>query len=188
MYRIIRNTHLIVGLFSVTFLLMYGVSSAQMAHQWNTGKPAVTNSETMVTTGLSARDAARALMEKGAVRGEVAQARKDGETWRFRVVRPGTVHEVTYEPATGAAKIATNTAGVMAMLNRFHHVGGLWHEFTLTNVWAILVGLVSAGLLVLAASGIYMWFKIHSERKVGGVILTVHLIVSLTLLVMIRTA
>ena len=32
MYKWIRNTHLLIGLFACLFLLMYGVSSVQMAH------------------------------------------------------------------------------------------------------------------------------------------------------------
>ena len=188
MYRTIRNTHLIIGMFSLMFVLMYGISSAQMSHQWNTGKPAATTAETALAVGLDARAAARALMDRGAVRGEMMQARQEEALWKFRVQRPGTVYEVAYDGGSGVAKVTTNVAGTMAMLNRLHHVGGLWHEYALTQVWSIVLLAVSIGLAVLAGTGIYMWFALHSERIAGGVILAVHLAVSLGLLAMIRAA
>ena len=46
MYRILRNLHLFLGLFSCLFLLMYGVSSVQMSHNsWFRNRPAVTVTE-----------------------------------------------------------------------------------------------------------------------------------------------
>jgi hypothetical protein len=76
----------------------------------------------------------------------------------------------------------------MGMLNRIHHVGGVWHEFTLTNIWGFFVGVVSVSLLVLGATGIYMWFKLHQERVIGTILLVVGLGYGLTLIVLIRTA
>jgi hypothetical protein len=74
------------------------------------------------------------------------------------------------------------------MLNRIHHIGGLWHEFNLVNIWAFFVGVVSLALLILGATGIYLWFKIHQERVIGTVLLTLGLGWGLILLVLIRTA
>jgi hypothetical protein len=77
---------------------------------------------------------------------------------------------------------------MIGMLNRLHHVGGLWHEYALINVWAVFVGLVSAILILLSITGIYLWFKIHSERVIGAILLTLSLGYSLTLTIMIRLA
>lgn len=190
MYKWIRNTHLLIGLFAFLFLLMYGVSAVQMAHnRWFNNKPAVTESEIAVTAGVTdARAVARELMDRHGLRGELAQVRKSGDGLSFRVVRPGTVYEVAYSPETGNAKVKTNVANLMGMLNRIHHIGGLWHDFTLTHVWAVFVGLVSLALILLSLTGIYLWFKIHSERVVGVILLTLSLGYSLTLIVLIRTA
>jgi uncharacterized protein len=190
MYKWLRNTHLLIGLFSFLFLLMYGVSSVQMAHNtWFDLKPAVIESQTELATGLdNPRDIARQLMDRGQVKGELQQIRKSGPGYNFRVVRPGTVQEVDYTAHTGAAKIRTSVAGLMGMLNRIHHVGGVWHEYTLTNVWAVFVGIISTMLVILSLTGIYLWFKIHSERVIGVILLALSLGYSLTLLVLIRTA
>jgi hypothetical protein len=182
MYRYLRNTHLFTGLFCCLFLLMYGVSSVQMAHnRWFNLRPTVTEAEFPVR-GDSPRAIALELMADHGVRGELTQVREAA----FRIQRPGTVYEVQF--GGGTAKVKTNVAGFMGMLNRIHHVGGLWHEYTLTNVWAFFVGVVSAGLLILGGTGIYLWFKIHQERVIGTVLLVAGLAYGLTLVVMIRTA
>src|SRR4051812_5114820 len=135
MYKFIRNTHLLIGLFCFLFLLMYGVSAVQMAHnRWFDNRPVVSESEYKLDAGAAdARAVARQLMDRHRLRGELAQVRKADGNLIFRIQRPGTVYEVSYAPASGAAKVKTNVANFIFMLNRIHHVGGLWHEFTLTN-------------------------------------------------------
>ena len=135
MYKFIRNTHLLIGLFAFLFLMMYGVSAVQMAHnKWFSNKPAVSESEFALTPRVTdARVVARELMDRHGVKGELAQVRSAGPGFSFRIVRPGTVYEVAYAADTGTAKVKTNVANFMGMLNRIHHIGGLWHEFTLTN-------------------------------------------------------
>ena len=191
MYRWLRNTHLFLGLFSFLFLLMYGVSSVQMTHNsWFNSKPSVSES-TIPVPGEQAHDAravARFLMDRRGVRGEIQQAQETENGFRFRVMRPGTVYEVAYARSTGEAKVRTNVANFIGMLNRLHHVGGLWHDFTLTNIMGFFVGLVSAALVGLGLTGIYLWFKIHKERKIGAALLALSLGYSLTLMVLMRIA
>ena len=74
------------------------------------------------------------------------------------------------------------------MLNRIHHLAGQGHDFGLINAWGVCVGLVSAALILLGATGIYLWFKIHSERVIGVVLLAINLGICVTLLVLIRAA
>jgi|ERR1044071_1655520 hypothetical protein len=187
MYRILRNSHLFLGLFSCFFLLMYGTSSVQMSHnRWFNTRPNMAQSE-MAVQGANPREVARELMARG-MRGELTQvaAAKDGAGFNFRIVRPGTIYEVAW--ADGNAKIRTSEANFIGMLNRIHHIGGLWHEFTLLNIWAFFVGVVSLALVLLGATGIYLWFKIHQERVIGTILLVVGLGWGLTLLVLVRTA
>src|SRR5947209_3133115 len=140
MYRYLRNTHLFLGLFCCFFLLMYSVSSVQMSHnKWFDNKPRVTETEIAVH-GVDARAVAAELMGQG-MRGELMAVAAKPTGANFRIVRPGTIYEVTW--ANGTAKVRTNEANFMGMLNRIHHAGGLWHEFTLLNLWGFFVGVVS---------------------------------------------
>ncbi len=190
MHRTLRNIHLCAGLFCAAYLLMYAASAVQMAHSslFN-NKPRTTESRVRVVPGLGgARAVARELMANHGVAGELNQVEKRDAGMYFRVVRPGTVYEALYHADSGEVEMKEHVAGFMGMLNRIHHVGGLWHEYWLMNVFGVYTGLVSLGLLVLSGTGIYLWFKLHRERRVGAVLLIATLGVTLPLIVAMRLA
>jgi hypothetical protein len=188
MYRWLRNTHLLLGVFSLLFVLMYGMSGIQMAHNsWFTARPAVVEDRVALSPqDLTPRAVGRALMEHRGLRGEIAQVRDTPAGFAFRILRPGTVYDVEYSRATSEARVRTSTATFIGMLNRIHHVAGLWHEYPLINLWGIFVGVVSCALLLLGATGIYLWFKLHAERRIGAALLALSLGYSLTLIVLLR--
>lgn len=188
MYQWIRNTHLFLGLFALVFLLMYAASAVQMAHNtWFATKPAVTERTLSLRPGQDdARAVARALMDEHGLGGELRDVKKTESGYTFRIARVGTAHQVEYSKQTGEAKIRTNVATFMGMLNRVHHVHGLWHETLRMKAWGVLVGLVSLALILSGLTGIYLWFKIHNERVMGAILLAVSLSFSLTLIILMR--
>jgi len=188
MYRYLRNTHLFVGLFSCLYLLMYGLSSVQMAHPaWFSTRPSVTETHAALAPGLSdGRRAARELMDRYGLRGESGAARLTNGQMSFNIVRPGTVYQIDYSPATGNVRIRDVHAGFFGMLNRLHHAAGLWHDYWLLDAWGALVAVVSVALIVLGATGVYLWFKLRPERMAGAILLVISLGYSLTLMVLLR--
>ncbi len=189
MYIVIRNVHLLVASFSLPFLLMYVASSVQMSHpSWFTMKPAVHEHEMSVMPGRTdARQVAREVMDGNeSIRGELTNIRPRPGGVALRVVLPGTVHDADYDRLSGNVKIRTSVAGFMGMLNRLHHAAGVRHETTAMNGWGAAVAIVSAGLLLLGATGIYMWFTRRPERVIGAVLLAINLVVALTLLLTLR--
>jgi hypothetical protein len=190
MYRYLRNTHLFLGLFCCLYLLMYAVSSVQMAHNtWFSSRPAVTETHAALAPGATdARRVARELMDRYALRGEAGPPRVTPGRLSFNIVRPGSVYQIDYSPATGNTRIRDNHAGFMGMLNRIHHAKGLWHDYWVLNAWGAFVAVVSAALFLIGATGIYLWFKLHQERLIGAILLAVSLGYSLTLMVLARSA
>ena len=189
MYKIVRNIHLLLASFSLPFLIMYGVSAVQMSHSaWFQMKPAVHEQELSITVGMTdARAIARGVMDRDrTVKGEISNIQPNDTGVSLRIVVPGTVHEVRYERASGVARVKTSVAGVMGMLNRLHHWAGFWHEPVSMKVWAFLVAIASTALLLLGASGIYMWFTRRSERRLGIALLGINLVFAITLLTLLR--
>jgi hypothetical protein len=137
-------------------------------------KPVVTEMHVPVAAETSddPRAIVRALRDAG-VRGELRDVARTAAGHKFAVTRPGTNYQVEYTLATREAKIKVRTAGFMGMLNRIHHLAGLQHDFGLINAWGVCVGLVSAIVILLGLTGIYLWFKIHSERIIGVVLLAI---------------
>jgi hypothetical protein len=190
MYRVIRNIHLLLASSSLPFLVMYGVSAVQMSHStWFTMKPVVHEREVTLETGSTdARVIARELMDRAAdLKGELSNVQSGASTVSLRIVVPGTVHEVRYDPVTGLAHIKTSVAGVMGMLNRLHHWAGFWHEPMSMKAWAATVAVVSTALLLLGISGLYMWFTRRAERRLGVALLAINLIVAVALIGLLRS-
>jgi hypothetical protein len=189
MYKIVRNIHLLLASFSLPFLIMYGVSAVQMSHSTSFQmKPAVHDREVSIAAGQTdARVVAREIMERDAsIKGEISNIQRNDAGVALRIVVPGTVHEVRYERASGVALVKTSVAGVMGMLNRLHHWAGFWHEPVSMKVWAFAVAVASAALVLLGASGIYMWFMRRSERRIGIALLAINLVFAITLLTLLR--
>jgi hypothetical protein len=189
MYKIVRNIHLLLASFSMPFLIMYGVSAVQMSHStWFQMKPAVHERELSIAAGVTdARAVAREIMERDAsIKGEISNIQPNDTGIVLRIIVPGTVHEVRYQRGSGVGRVKTSVAGVMGMLNRLHHWAGFWHEPASMKVWGFAVAIASAALLLLGASGIYMWFTRRSERRIGIALLGINLVFAITLLTLLR--
>jgi hypothetical protein len=165
-YRKVLAVHLCTGMFCLAFLAMYGWSAVQMAHRkWFGLRDRVTEQQYTLLPGLSdARSVSRLLP----VRGELTGIRLGSSGLVFTVVRPGTVYLVNYAAESGVATVQTHDSGVGGALNRIHQTQGMWHEDRLANAWAAVLGLVSLGLLVLGASGVYLWLRNQRERVIGA--------------------
>lgn len=191
MYSTIRNLHLLLASLALPFLVMYGLSAVQMSHNgWFDMKPSVVAQTLALAPGQTdARTIARDVMDRvPAARGELQNIQATPAGVTLRLVLPGTVHEVRYTRATGAAELKTSVGGVMVMLNRLHHAAGVAHDVTSLNVWGALVALVSLALLLIGATGVWMWFLRRTERTIGLILLAINLAFAVTLIVLIRRA
>lgn len=185
MYRWLRNTHLITGVFGFLFVLMYGLSAVQMVHrEWFRSGSRVTQRSYKLLASLDARAAARDLMDRHGLRGEIEHVRDSS----FSIARPGTVHRVRYDPATGETQVRTETPGFWGLINRLHHAHGIQHSDPIINVWGWLVAGISVAMVLLGMTGICMWFQNYKDRVAGAVILIVSLAWSLTAAYLMRTS
>jgi hypothetical protein len=190
MYGTVRSIHLLLASLALPFLVMYGISAVQMSHNgWFDMKPTVTEQTLTLPKSLSdSRWIAREVMDRvPAARGEVQNMQvTDQGTFIVRLVIPGTVHEVRYTPTSGVTTLKTSAGGVMVMLNRLHHMAGLSRSETSLNVWGWVVAIVSFALVLIGATGLWMWFLRRTERVFGAVLLALNLTFALVLIVLIR--
>jgi hypothetical protein len=189
MYRWIRNLHLILGVFVGIPLIVYGVSAIQMAHpKWLLASSQKTQRSLELPPRAfgDARALSARLVESYGLRGELEESEVTADRIQLTMFRPGVVNQVNYARQTGKTTIEIRVNGFVAMMNRLHHLAGVTHEGFAFNIWGWLLGLVSLALIVIGASGIYLWFKLHSERVIGVVLLTVTLGFTLTLIILLR--
>jgi hypothetical protein len=187
-YRALRNIHLGAALLAAAFLVAYGLSAVQMAYFKARPEPERSGREIDVPPSVDAqpRALARWLMAEHALQGVLVGVDERRDTLRLRIERPGTAHRIDFDPATRHATVATQRWPAVWMLNRLHHSAGLRTGFWALDLWGATVLLASLALLVLAASGVALWFQRHRERRAGAVVFAVGLAWGLGLLVWIR--
>jgi hypothetical protein len=188
MFHLMRNFHLGLGLIFVLMALVFAVSSLVIIYRpWL--KPAPHDFESSIQlspeAAMAPRAAARELMTKHGFKGDLREIREQGVV-RFRIVRPGEQAEVQYVPAIGEAKIKVRRHGALDTMVQLHTNHGLWHEYAPSNIWAAISLFTSVGLLLLGATGIYLWLAHHSERLIGGVLLGFGLVYALVTLLLTR--
>jgi hypothetical protein len=174
MYRTLRNLHLSTVLFSLIFLLAYGISAVDFAHRkWLPHSSRTTEDKRKFAAGITD---ARILAREW--KGELDSIENAPGLLKFLVIKPlGTSYEVTYSIATGDATVRTTTGSffrTLAWLHKSH------------DAWAVVVGFVSLLLLTLGVTGLYLWFKNHSERWIGIALLLAGSVVTLGLIVSMR--
>jgi hypothetical protein len=74
------------------------------------------------------------------------------------------------------------------MLNRLHHLAGLYYSYGPLNLWGMAVAVVSVALIGLGGTGLWMWWLRRQERTAGLVLLAANLIFSIVVLGVLRAA
>src|SRR6185295_10578695 len=189
MYRWLRNLHLGVGLFFAIFLLSFGLSAVQMAYRLPGPDTTQTVSTIDVPAGFQVNPRAFAwwLMDHYGLRGILSgvQTNENGII-SLTITRTGAMHRVEYDSRAGSARVTTTSRNMLGLLSRIHHATGIAHEYWAVNGWGWVLLTTSCALLVLAVTGIVMWFKRHEDRVLGAAITTISLVWGVTLLVLIR--
>ena len=191
MFRLMRNIHLILGLVFFFYALIFAVSSLAIIYRpWLGLSPADTEQTLAIPAEQAAtpRALAMELMRDHGFKGDLRQIEEKDGGFSFEIMRPGTRNEVRYDPGSGKAAIKTRRQGVLETTIQLHVNHGFWHDFLPANAWAMLSFLGSAGLFLIGASGIYLWFCHHEERVIGSILLVAGLVYGITSLVMSRMA
>lgn len=190
MYKLLRNSHLLLGLFFSSFVLMFGASSLRFAHpEWISVEPTTTSTVSLqIETVSSPRSLARSVMEEQGLRGNFVNLKETDDGYSFEIRRMGTTHLVRYFEKVNRVEIETLDRPFMSVLLGMHFTFGFGHEDWLYDLLGVFNLLVSLALLLLGATGIYLWSRLHKERLTGSVILVTSILSLGGLIIAIRVA
>ena len=188
-YRLIRDLHLFLGLFVSPFLLVFAISVFFLVHSL---RPRLA-SETSITRVVSALplpenlqmlsgrpliDALKPTLEKADVRGEVGFVRHmvKEEKLIIPVTIPGRETIVTISIASRDASIVTRETGLADALATLHrspgeHAPAIRMNWFYMQAWRWLADTTAYLILFISVSGIYLWYVLRAERRVGFVLL-----------------
>lgn len=188
MYRLLRNLHLTFGLTAILPLLLFAVTGGLLGY--NVYNPPALESERVLTdvpaTALaSPRAMAGWLMTQG-IRGALTHVEQDDDDVTLRIERPGRAFEVRYGTDEPRVEVSARRHRFLLMLGYMHETAGLTDPYWGTRAWGWLALVSSIALVLLALSGLVMWFQRRQDRRTGAIVLAAGLLWGLGLLVAIR--
>ena len=187
-YRLVRDLHLYLGLFSSPFVLVFAISVFFLVHSWLPKIGSETSNTRVVSAlplpgdlqTLSGRlliDALKPALEKADVHGEVGFVRHmvKEEKLIIPVTIPGRETIVSISIASREATIVTRQTGLADALVTLHkspgqHGPDIRMNWFYMKAWRWMADATVYLILFISVSGLYLWYVLRAERRVGFIL------------------
>jgi hypothetical protein len=177
MSKLIRRSHMYLGLFLAPWMLMYGASTFVMNHRaWfraTEGPPPFEKAREhvftgSVPTGASPREVALAVLRELGMEG-AHNVNATPDKQRITILRqePVAPLRIIFTPADNRIVVEKQVVQMPAFLERMHRRRGFQHPYALEDTWAFSVDLVIAAMVFWAGSGLWMWWEMKKTRALG---------------------
>jgi hypothetical protein len=186
-YRWTRDLHLYFGLFISPFILLFAGSLFFLNHAKVTAEP--TSVETFqnlqISAGIEGAQGpeaiarAQAILSQFGVTGEIGFTRfvRPSRHFVFPVSKPGLETMVDVDLDARSASVSRRETGFWEALAYLHKMPGphnvaIRGNWFATRVWGWFADATIYLTLFISMSGIYLWYVLKAERKVGLVLLS----------------
>ena len=183
LYRWTRDLHLCLGLFVSPFVIAFAASVFFLNHA-KVDPAAVTSTVTVrdltipagldTARGREAADRARELVHQSGLIGEIGFVRYVRSEQRvvIPVSRPGLEAIVDVDLARRIAVVSQRPTGLLERVAYLHKMPGphnadLRGNWLGIRLWRWLADWTVYLLLFVSAAGLYLWFAIKAERRIG---------------------
>jgi len=173
---LVRQVHLLSGLLLALVACFFVISGAAILFsQYLPGTSAdVTTVEVPMPPAAVTADQAtlRDLMALSAgARGRLQpiEAGDDG-TVRLRTLQPGLQVVAVLSPDRSNLTVTRTRFGVIRVLRTLHTVTG-YEGGPAYVAWSVVLDLVSLAMIGFAVSGIFLWYRLVRDRRLGWIIL-----------------
>jgi hypothetical protein len=182
-----RKLHYYLGLYFLFFLWLFAFTGLLLNHPgwsfaefWPNRRQSNYERQIQAPPPGSDLEQARNLMGQLGIRGEIewTTTRVDPGAFEFQVSRPGHILSIKadfHAQRAAVQRIDLNAWGVMHILHTFTGVRmddpRNQRDWILTTLWALAMDVLAAGLVLMVASGIYMWFALNRKRAAGAIAL-----------------
>ncbi len=175
LHPLIREIHLLSGLFLAAVILFYTISGAMIAYApWLPGARVTTTTDRIplpleagTTPGALRTFVERELEPRGRVVGP--EPTPTGGLL-LRYTRPGGSVEVTTTPGQSELVVVTTRHGWIRTLRGLHVLTGYAGGAAFV-VWSLLLDLTALAMIGFALSGIYLWYKLSRRHRLGWLVL-----------------
>ena len=177
------RTHYYLGLYFLFFIWLFAITGLLLNHgMWGMAdfqrSRTTSKSEHRVILSRSGTPLteARDLMRQLEIEGEIQWLGTTSNAGRFdfRVARPGIQTEVRVDLNTATATVDRTQQNTLGIARALHLFTGVRmndpknnRDWLVTTLWALSMDAVAAGLLVMVASGIWIWLQTDHKRGFG---------------------
>ncbi len=188
-YRLTRDLHLYLGLFISPFVLVFSISVFSFVHSWIPSlAPETVNTRVVSAVALpgdleklSGRpliDALKPILENMNIRGEIGFVRHlvKEEKLIIPVSIPGRATTVSINLAGHEATVVSRETGLADALVTLHRSPGqhgpdIRMNWFYIKAWRWFADATVYLTLFISVSGIYLWYMLRVERRVGFILL-----------------
>lgn len=187
-YRWTRDLHLYFGLFISPFILLFAVSVFFLNHAkvaTDTATSVETFHDLAIPDGLEGAQGSEAITRAQAILSQVGLTGEIGFTrfvrqtrhFVFPVSKPGLEATVDVDLDARVASISRRTTGFLESLAYLHKMPGP-HNVAIrgnwlgTRLWRFFADGTIALIMFISVSGVYLWYVLKAERRIGLALLT----------------
>jgi hypothetical protein len=174
-----RTLHLYIGLFVSPFVLIFSVSVLMLNHAGYLNRvmpvkrlPVIKTHLDKIPYDTSDLQTAKAIIKKLEIKGEIDFISQNDGHISFPVTLPGERTKIEVNKYTNDVLITRDEEGVFRATNYLHKMPGPHNTKIRGNAnfmtnWRVLADIVVYLMLFLSASGIFLWYFLKAERKLG---------------------
>jgi hypothetical protein len=180
-----RKLHYYLGLYLLLFLWLFAISGLVINHpKWTAAKfwsrrvETVTHRAIRPMPAVSDDQLTADIMRNLGIEGEPGELRRDttGRQFAFQVVKPGRTYRVAVDLAKSDATITEIRLDRWGAIDAMHKLTGVRMEkpeerrdWILTRLWSLAMDALAVGLLILVGTGLYLWYRLGTQR-LGGIV------------------
>ncbi len=165
--------HLYCGLFTIFYLIAFGLSSIILNHDIKVEKSDVTsswNSTVKVDFDLDDKDLAESVRDQLDLMGWLPlwEFKRDSLTFSFRITHLGRNYHVNLDLTNGDVQVGEAPKGFIAVLHGLHFFNGTMPNAPFfLRTWAVYQWLTLITMLVSLILGMWLWIKYSYQRWEG---------------------
>lgn len=183
LYRWTRDLHLYFGLFISPFLLLFAVSVFFLNHakvtpgQWTSVKTFQNIQVPADIDRVQGRDAiaaGKAILQQVGIDGEIGFTRfaRQSRHFVFPISRPGREANIDVDVGARSVTVSSRRMSLWESLAYLHKMPGphnvaIRGNWAPTNAWRWAADATIYLTLFITLSGIYLWWSLRAERRVG---------------------
>lgn len=194
---LVHELHSYFGLFISPFIIIFGISVLVLNHLNMVDKvePTQTIFERRlkldrIPYGTTDLATGKAIGDLLGITGEIDHVFKGKDNLSIGIIRPGLETNIKVNTLTDSVSIKQEKKGVLRATAYLHkmpgpHLAQFRKNAWFMKIWSILTDATVYLILFLTVSGIFLWYFLKMERKMGITATAVGAVVFITLLTLI---